>query len=92
MEEFWHLGQCFVPVTSLSLILANLMIPNRSEFTAYNQEILKKPDLPWIARAEGTFLEIGDFFNISETVSPSPGAEAAWEALQKRKKRGYLLT
>ncbi|KAI1436986.1 hypothetical protein GGR50DRAFT_692709 [Xylaria sp. CBS 124048] len=37
----------------------------------------------WEARFLGTFSEIGDYFNVSATSEPSPGAEAAWKQVQE---------
>ncbi|KAI0402436.1 hypothetical protein F4802DRAFT_575739 [Xylaria palmicola] len=51
----------------------------------------------WEARFLGTFSEIGDYFNVSESADPSPGAQAAWERVQElqitpveRKKANYI--
>ncbi|GAW16357.1 hypothetical protein ANO14919_057830 [Xylariales sp. No.14919] len=38
----------------------------------------------WEARFLGTFSEIGDYFNVSESSDPSPGSQAAWELVQER--------
>jgi len=43
----------------------------------------------WEARFLGTFSEIGDYFNISSTENPSPGAQAAWRVVQRGMKPGY---
>ncbi|KAI0534373.1 hypothetical protein GGR58DRAFT_61275 [Xylaria digitata] len=37
----------------------------------------------WEARFLGTFSEIGDYFNVSESADPSLGAQAAWERVQE---------
>ncbi|RWA07959.1 hypothetical protein EKO27_g7158 [Xylaria grammica] len=37
----------------------------------------------WEARFLGTFSEIGDYFNVSESSDPSPGSQAAWERVQE---------
>ncbi|KAL6907333.1 hypothetical protein GGI43DRAFT_431381 [Trichoderma evansii] len=39
----------------------------------------------WEARFEGTFAEIGDYFNVSEPRNPVPGAIAAWHQVEKYK-------
>ncbi|KAI5865374.1 hypothetical protein GGS23DRAFT_558954 [Durotheca rogersii] len=37
----------------------------------------------WEARFLGTFSEIGDYFNVSTTTEPTPGAQAAWQRVQE---------
>lgn len=37
----------------------------------------------WEARFMGTFSEIGDYFNVSTTHNPVPGALAAWQRVQE---------
>jgi hypothetical protein len=37
----------------------------------------------WEARFLGTFAEIGDYFNVSATTNPVPGAQAAWHHVQE---------
>ncbi|KAI1427179.1 hypothetical protein F5Y12DRAFT_204075 [Xylaria sp. FL1777] len=41
----------------------------------------------WEARFLGTFSEIGDYFNVSESSDPSPGGQAAWERVQNHYSR-----
>ncbi|KAI9036335.1 uncharacterized protein KD926_002047 [Aspergillus affinis] len=58
----------------------------RPKFKSYSPEVVvERTNTPWTARFDGTFLELGDFFNISETKEPSVGAVAAWNTVQQYK-------
>ncbi|KAH8812256.1 hypothetical protein F5884DRAFT_877765 [Xylogone sp. PMI_703] len=37
----------------------------------------------WEARFDGTFAEIGDYFNVSDAEHATPGADAAWRTVEK---------
>jgi len=44
----------------------------------------------WEARFLGTFSEIGDYFNVSTTIDPVPGALAAWQHVQEADKMKHI--
>ncbi|KAK4219691.1 hypothetical protein QBC37DRAFT_409543 [Rhypophila decipiens] len=53
----------------------------------------KHNNLNWEAAFTGTLAEIGDFFNVSDIIPnpiTSPGAEAAWERVQKADKENVI--
>jgi hypothetical protein len=44
-----------------------------------------------MARFDGTFLEIGDFFNVSHTDDMKIGAKATWQSIQQCKKLLHVI-
>ncbi|KAA8645273.1 uncharacterized protein ATNIH1004_006692 [Aspergillus tanneri] len=78
----------WVPHLILILIYTGLLMTwpmFRPNFTAFHEGIAGSPDVLWTAKFEGTFLEMGDFFNVSDTEETSPGAVAAWATVEQHK-------
>ncbi|KAM7186189.1 hypothetical protein V8F33_011955 [Rhypophila sp. PSN 637] len=67
--------------------------PHLEGLTSEQPKASPKQNLNWEAAFMGTLAEIGDFFNVSD-VTPtritSPGAEAAWEQVQKADKENAI--